>query len=66
LRVSPTRFPILLLAIRCLLGAYMTSHYGTERTVPAAAERPGMRRKLRRTADDPLTSAVAMLTGLSP
>jgi hypothetical protein len=49
LRVSPTRFPILLLAVRHRSGPYVTRYDGTERTFPAAAERPRMRRKLRRT-----------------
>jgi hypothetical protein len=49
LRVSPTRFPILLLAVRCRSGTCVTRHDGTGRTVPAAAELPRMRRKLRRT-----------------
>jgi hypothetical protein len=50
LRVSPTRFPSLLLAVRQQSGPSVTRHDGTERTVPDAAERPRMRRKLRRTA----------------
>jgi hypothetical protein len=44
LRVSPTRFPILLLAVRHRSGPYVTRYDGTERTFPAAAERPRMRR----------------------
>src|SRR5487761_82878 len=50
LRVSPTRFPILLLTVRRESGPYVTRHDGTERTFPVAAERLRMRRKLRRTA----------------
>jgi hypothetical protein len=49
LRVSPTRFPILWLAVWRQSGPCVTRHDRTRRTVPAAAERPRMRRKLRRT-----------------
>jgi hypothetical protein len=49
LRVSPTRFPILLMTVRRQPGPCVTRRDGTERTVPATAERPRMRRKLRRT-----------------
>src|SRR5580698_8438844 len=49
LRVSPTRFPILLLAVQRRAGTSVTRHDRTGRTVPAAAERPRVRRKLRRT-----------------
>src|SRR5580698_621426 len=50
LRASPTRFPILLLTVRRRSGRYVTRHDRTQRTVPAAAERLRMRRRLRRTA----------------
>jgi hypothetical protein len=50
LRVSPTRFPSLLLAVQRRSGMSVTWYYETGRTLPAAAERPRMRRKLRRTA----------------
>jgi hypothetical protein len=50
LRVSPTRFPILLVTVRRQSGSCVTRHDRTGRTVPAAAGRPRMRRKLRRTA----------------
>jgi len=53
LRVSPTRFPILLLTVRQWSGACVTRRDGTGRTVPAAAERPRMRRKLRRKSPRP-------------
>ena len=48
LRVSPTRFPILLLTVQRQSGPCVTRHDRTERTVPAAAGRPRMRRRLRR------------------
>jgi hypothetical protein len=53
LRVSPTRFPSLLLAVRQQSGPCVTRHDRTQRTVPTAAERPRMRRKLRRTGHRP-------------
>ena len=49
LRVSPTRFPIMLLTVQRQSGTCVTRCDGTERTVPTGAERPRMRRKLRRT-----------------
>jgi hypothetical protein len=53
LRVSPTRFPILLLAVRRWSEAFVTRHDGTGRTVPNDLERQRMRRKLRRTSPSP-------------
>jgi hypothetical protein len=53
LRVSPTRFPILLATVRPRPGPYVTRRDGTGRTVPAATERPRMRRRLRRTGCHP-------------
>ena len=61
LSVSPTRFPILLLPVRRQSGPCVTRHDGTGQTVPAAAERPRMRRKLRRTGRVSPGSAVRYL-----
>ena len=49
LRVSPTRFPILLTTVRRKPGPCVTRHDGTRRTIPTAAGRLRMRRRLRRT-----------------